>query len=136
MSVTSVATAERSRIWLTKVPRSPLTFLGHQVRPRRSERTFSDYLTVNVGLGSGVSPDCVRPSCSRGARLIRPTPGNTLPCISWLFVGCPLVGTQITDFFTDTPGLFSLYLSNRGLRRRAAVVFVVAPARRALWAIA
>jgi uncharacterized membrane-anchored protein len=124
MSVTSVATAERSRIWLTKVPAIIATFWVIKVLSTTIGETFSDYLTVNVGLGPAVT-DGVMAAVLAGALVMQFRTQKYTPWIYWLCVVLvSIVGTQITDFFTDTLGV-SLYVSTVVFAVVLAVVFAV-----------
>jgi uncharacterized membrane-anchored protein len=124
MSVTFVATAERSRIWLTKVPAITATFWVIKVLSTTIGETFSDYLTVNVGLGPAVT-DGVMAAVLAAALFIQFRTREYTPWVYWLCVVLvSIVGTQITDFFTDTLGV-SLYLSTVVFAVVLAVVFAV-----------
>jgi uncharacterized membrane-anchored protein len=124
MSVTSVAYARRSRTWLTKVPAITATFWVIKVLSTTIGETFSDYLTVNVGLGPAVT-DAVMAAVLVVALVIQFRTREYTPWIYWLCVVLvSIVGTQITDFFTDTLGV-SLYVSTAVFAVVLAVVFVV-----------
>jgi uncharacterized membrane-anchored protein len=124
MSVTSVATVERSRIWLTKVPAITATFWVIKVLSTTIGETFSDYLTVNVGLGPAVT-DGVMTAVLAAALFLQFRTRQYTPWVYWLCVVLvSIVGTQITDFFTDTLGV-SLYLSTVVFAVVLAVVFAV-----------
>src|SRR3954465_8225053 len=124
MSVTS-AYAERSRTtWLTKVPAITATFWVIKVLSTTIGETFADYLTVNVGLGPLVT-DAVMAAVLAAALVIQFRTRKYTPWIYWLCVVLvSIVGTQITDFFTDTLGV-SLYLSTAVFAVVLAVVFAV-----------
>src|SRR3954453_3105345 len=123
MSVT-YATAERSRVWLTKVPAITATFWVIKVLSTTIGETFSDYLTVNVGLGPMVT-DAVMAAVLAAALVIQFRTRKYTPWIYWLCVVLvSIVGTQITDFFTDTLGV-SLYVSTAVFAVVLAVVFAV-----------
>jgi uncharacterized membrane-anchored protein len=86
--------------------------------------TFADYLSVNVGLGPAVT-DAVMIAVLAVALVIQFRTSRYTPWIYWLCVVLvSIVGTQITDFFTDTLGV-SLYLSTAVFAVILAVVFVV-----------
>jgi uncharacterized membrane-anchored protein len=124
MSVTSVAFAPRSRTWLTKVPAITATFWVIKVLSTTIGETFSDYLTVNVGLGPAVT-DGVMAAVLAAALFIQFRTREYTPWVYWLCVVLvSIVGTQITDFFTDTLGV-SLYLSTVVFAVVLAVVFAV-----------
>ncbi|MFI5897506.1 hypothetical protein ACIA5D_46185 [Actinoplanes sp. NPDC051513] len=123
MSVT-YATEERSRVWLTKVPAITATFWVIKVLSTTIGETFADYLTVNVGLGPLVT-DAVMATVLATALMIQFRTRKYTPWIYWLCVVLvSIVGTQITDFFTDTLGV-SLYLSTAVFAVVLAIVFVV-----------
>lgn len=98
----------RSR-WM-KVPIITATFWTIKILSTTVGETFADYLAVNVGLG---------PMITTGMMLVLLTVALVFqfrtrqytPWIYWLTVVLvSIVGTQITDFFTDTLGV-SLYVS-------------------------
>src|SRR4051794_20032880 len=123
MSVT-YATAERTRAWLTKVPAITATFWVIKVLSTTIGETFADYLTVNVGLGPLVA-DALMAVVLITALVIQFRTRKYTPWIYWLcVVMVSIVGTQITDFFTDTLGV-SLYLSTGVFAVVLAGVFFV-----------
>ncbi|WP_433306095.1 COG4705 family protein [Actinoplanes sp. CA-030573] len=118
------ATAERSKLWLTKVPAITATFWVIKVLSTTIGETFSDYLAVNAGLGTAVT-DAVMAVVLAGALVIQFRTRKYTPWIYWLCVVLvSIVGTEITDFFTDTLGV-SLYVSTAVFAAILAVVFVV-----------
>jgi uncharacterized membrane-anchored protein len=124
MSVTSVAFAPRSRTWLTKVPAITATFWVIKVLSTTIGETFSDYLAVNVGLGPAVT-DAAMAAVLVAALVIQFRTRKYTPWIYWLCVVLvSIVGTEITDFFTDTLGV-SLYVSTAVFAVVLAVVFAV-----------
>jgi uncharacterized membrane-anchored protein len=124
MSVTSVAFAPRSRTWLTKVPAITATFWAIKVLSTTIGETFSDYLAVNVGLGPAVT-DAAMAAVLVAALVIQFRTRKYTPWIYWLCVVLvSIVGTEITDFFTDTLGV-SLYVSTVVFAVVLAVVFAV-----------
>jgi uncharacterized membrane-anchored protein len=123
MSVTTAA-AQRSRTWLTKVPAITATFWVIKILSTTIGETFADYLSVNVGLGPVVT-DAVMAAVLAAALVIQFRTRKYTPWIYWLCVVLvSIVGTQITDFFTDTLGV-SLYLSTAVFAVVLAVVFTV-----------
>ncbi|GAB1644130.1 hypothetical protein KRMM14A1259_45530 [Krasilnikovia sp. MM14-A1259] len=123
MSVT-YATADRSRVWLTKVPAITATFWVIKVLSTTIGETFADFLAVNVGLGPLVT-DAVMAIVLAVALVIQFRTRKYTPWVYWLCVVLvSIVGTQITDFFTDTLGV-SLYLSTGVFAVVLAVVFLV-----------
>src|SRR4051794_26090327 len=106
-------TADRlvtSRTWLTKVPAITATFWVIKVLSTTIGETFADYLTVNVGLGAAVT-DGMMVAVLATALVVQLRTRRYTPWIYWLCVVLvSIVGTQLTDFFTDTLGV-SLYVS-------------------------
>jgi uncharacterized membrane-anchored protein len=114
----------RARTLLTKVPAITATFWVIKVLSTTIGETFADYLSVNVGLGPAVT-DAVMITVLAVALVIQLRTRKYTPWIYWLCVVLvSIVGTQITDFFTDTLGV-SLYLSTAVFAVILAVVFVV-----------
>jgi uncharacterized membrane-anchored protein len=86
--------------------------------------TFADFLSVNVGLGT-VMTDGIMLTVLAVALVIQLRSRKCTPWIYWLCVVLvSIVGTQITDFFTDDLGV-SLYLSTAVFAIILAIVFVV-----------
>ena len=113
-----------SRDWLTKVPVITATFWVIKVLSTTIGETFADYLTVNVGLGPLVT-DAAMVAVLATALVIQFRTRKYTPWIYWLCVVLvSIVGTQITDFFTDTLQV-SLYLSTAVFAVVLAVVFVI-----------
>ncbi|MCW2810323.1 MAG: hypothetical protein JWP61_781, partial [Friedmanniella sp.] len=120
----SVTTTAESRTWLTKVPAITATFWVIKVLSTTIGETFADFLSVNVGLGPGVT-DAAMIAVLAVALTIQLRTRQYTPWIYWLCVVLvSIVGTQITDFFTDTLGV-SLYLSTAVFAVVLAVVFTV-----------
>jgi len=120
----AAAHAVRTRSWLTKVPAITATFWVIKVLSTTIGETFADYLSVNVGLGSAVT-DAAMLAVLAVALIVQFRTRHYVPWIYWLCVVLvSIVGTQITDFFTDTLGV-SLYLSTAVFTVTLAVVFVV-----------
>ncbi|MFB9238396.1 hypothetical protein ACFFWC_23165 [Plantactinospora siamensis] len=118
------APATLTRGWLTKVPAITATFWVIKVLSTTIGETFADYLSVNVGLGPAVT-DVMMFAVLAVALVIQFRTRRYTPWIYWLCVVLiSIVGTQITDFFTDTLGI-SLYLSTAVFSVVLAVVFVV-----------
>jgi uncharacterized membrane-anchored protein len=121
----SVAATATRRPWLTKVPAITATFWVIKVLSTTIGETFADFLSVNAGLGPGVT-DAAMIAVLAIALTIQLRTRQYTPWIYWLCVVLvSIVGTQITDFFTDTLGV-SLYLST-------AVFAVILAAVFALW---
>ncbi|BCJ47623.1 hypothetical protein GCM10010168_19810 [Actinoplanes ianthinogenes] len=110
--------------WLTKVPAITATFWVIKVLSTTVGETFADYLAVNVGLGPLVT-DAIMMIVLVAALVTQFRTTKYTPWIYWLCVVLvSIVGTQITDFLTDTLGV-SLYLSTAVFAVILAVVFVV-----------
>lgn len=113
-----------SRDWLTKVPVITATFWVIKVLSTTIGETFSDYLTVNVGLGPAVT-DGIMFAVLVAALVIQFRTRRYTPWIYWLCVVLvSIVGTELTDFFTDTLGV-SLYVSTAVFAVVLAVVFLI-----------
>ncbi|MFG3604286.1 COG4705 family protein [Micromonospora chersina] len=101
-----------------------MTFWVIKVLSTTIGETFADYLAVNVGLGPAVT-DAVMIAALVVALVIQFRTRAYTPWIYWLCVVLvSIVGTQLTDFFTDTLGV-SLYLSTAVFALILAVVFAV-----------
>lgn len=111
------------REWLTKVPAITATFWVIKILSTTVGETFADYLAVNVGLGPLVT-DAIMMSVLAVALIAQFRTRKYTPWIYWLCVVLvSIVGTQITDFFTDTLGV-SLYVSTTVFAVILAIVFV------------
>jgi uncharacterized membrane-anchored protein len=120
----STVQAPRTRAWLTKVPAITATFWVIKVLSTTIGETFADYLAVNVGLGPMVT-DALMITVLAVALVIQLRTRQYTPWIYWLCVVLvSIVGTQITDFFTDTLGV-SLYLSTAVFAVILAAVFIL-----------
>ncbi|MFE9959712.1 hypothetical protein [Micromonospora sp. NPDC005299] len=109
---------------MTKVPAITTTFWVIKVLSTTIGETFADYLAVNVGLGPAVT-DAVMIAVLVVALVIQFRTRAYTPWIYWLCVVLvSIVGTQLTDFFTDTLGV-SLYISTAVFAVVLAVVFAV-----------
>lgn len=116
--------AKPTRGWLTKVPAITATFWVIKVLSTTIGETFADYLSVNVGLGPAVTDGTMIAVLAAGLAVQFRTRKYT-PWIYWLCVVLvSIVGTQITDYFTDALGV-SLYLSTAVFSVVLAVVFIV-----------
>ncbi|WP_433074972.1 COG4705 family protein [Dactylosporangium sp. CA-052675] len=94
-----------SRGWLTKVPAITATFWVIKVLSTTIGETLADYLSVNVGLGPAVT-DGIMFVFLVAALIVQFRTRAYTPWIYWLCVVLvSIVGTQITDFFTDTLGV-------------------------------
>src|SRR3954451_4780024 len=120
----STIQAPRTREWLTKVPVITATFWVIKVLSTTIGETFADYLSVNVGLGPAVT-DAVMVAVLATALVIQFRTRAYTPWTYWLCVVLvSIVGTQITDFFTDTLGV-SLYFSTAVFTVVLAIVFTI-----------
>jgi uncharacterized membrane-anchored protein len=110
--------------WLTKVPVITATFWVIKILSTTIGETFSDYLAVNVGLGPAVT-DAIMFAVLLAALIIQFRTRRYTPWIYWLCVVLvSIVGTEVTDFFTDTLGV-SLYVSTAVFAVVLAIVFAV-----------
>ncbi|MFI1994946.1 hypothetical protein [Actinoplanes sp. NPDC020271] len=124
MTYSSGVATRTGRAWLTKVPAITATFWVIKILSTTVGETFADYLTVNVGLGPLVT-DALMMAVLAAALVVQFRTRQYTPWIYWLCVVLvSIVGTQITDFFTDTLGI-SLYLSTAVFAVILAVVFAV-----------
>lgn len=120
----AVAPAPEVRTWITKVPAVTATFWVIKVLSTTIGETFADFLSVNVGLGP-VLTDAAMLAVLVVALIVQFRTRKYTPWIYWLCVVLvSIVGTQITDFFTDTLGV-SLYVSTAVFAVTLAAVFVV-----------
>ena len=119
----AVATRTDSRLW-NKVPAITATFWVIKILSTTVGETFSDYLTVDVGLGPLVTDGLVFAALATALVVQFRTRRHT-PWIYWLCVVLiSISGTQITDFLTDTLGV-SLYVSTVAFAVVLGVVFTV-----------
>jgi uncharacterized membrane-anchored protein len=123
MSITTTAPPRRAAGWLTKVPVITATFWVIKVLSTTIGETFADFLSVNVGLGPSIT-DAAMMTVLAVALTIQLRKQKYTPWIYWLCVVLvSIVGTQITDFFTDTLGV-SLYLSTAVFAVILTLVFI------------
>ncbi|UAC02416.1 hypothetical protein Dvina_51245 [Dactylosporangium vinaceum] len=120
-------TADRpasTRGWQTKVPAITATFWVIKVLSTTIGETFADYLAVNVGLGPAVT-DAIMFVLLVAALVVQLRTRSYTPWIYWLCVVLvSIVGTQITDFCTDTLGV-PLAASTAAFAVLLAVVFTI-----------
>ncbi|WP_068398292.1 COG4705 family protein [Kribbia dieselivorans] len=120
---TAIATPT-TRAWLNKVPAITATFWVIKILSTTIGETFADYLTVNVGLGQQVT-DLVMLGVLAVALTLQFRTRQVTPVIYWFTVVCvSIVGTQITDFLTDTLGI-SLWVSTGVFSVILALVFTL-----------
>ncbi|GGN08000.1 hypothetical protein GCM10009721_39610 [Terrabacter tumescens] len=127
-TVASVLDRRRSGLssasWLNKVPAITATFWVIKILSTTIGETFADYLAVQVGLGTAVT-DGAMMTLLAIALVAQLRARRLIPWLYWLTVVLvSIVGTQITDFFTDTLGV-SLYVSTAVFTVVLAVVFTV-----------
>lgn len=119
-----VAQTASTMAWLTKVPAITATFWVIKVLSTTIGETFADFLSVDVGHGPAVT-DAAMIAVLAGALTIQLRTRKYTPRIYWLCVVLvSIVGTQITDFVTDTLGI-SLYLSTAVFAIILAGVFTI-----------
>lgn len=125
MTTSSTETAAPGRVdWQTKVPLITATFWVIKVLSTTVGETFADFLAVNVGLGPAIT-DIAMLVVLAAALVVQLRKTRYTPWIYWLSVVLvSIVGTQLTDFFTDTLGV-SLYVSSAVFAVVLAVVFTV-----------
>ncbi len=124
MSTTSATRPPLQSTWLTKVPVITATFWVIKVLSTTVGETFADFLAVNVGLGPAVT-DVAMLVLLAVALTLQLRKRSYTPWTYWLSVVLvSIVGTQITDFFTDTLGV-SLYASTAVFAVLLAVVFSI-----------
>lgn len=113
-----------TRDFLTKVPAITATFWLIKILSTTIGETFADYLSVNVGLGTAVTDGAM--FTVLGVTLFSQLRTRRYtPWLYWLTVVLvSIVGTQITDFFTDQLGV-SLYVSTAVFAVVLAVVFTI-----------
>lgn len=120
----STTTTPTTRQWANKVPLVTATFWVIKILSTTIGETFADYLAVNVGLGPAVT-DGIMMTALVVLLTIQLRTRRYTPVAYWTTVVLvSIVGTQITDFFTDTLGV-SLYASTAVFAVLLAVVFSV-----------
>lgn len=110
--------------WFIKVPAITLSFWIVKILCTTVGETGADYLAVNAGLGLGLTRAMMAALLVAALIWQLRTPRYT-PWIYWLTVVLvSVVGTQVTDLFTDQLGV-SLYVSTPVFAAMLAIVFVV-----------
>ncbi|MGO4600010.1 COG4705 family protein [Terrabacter sp. 2RAF25] len=118
------ATTKTGSTLLNKVPAITATFWLIKILSTTIGETFADYLAVQVGLGTAVT-DGAMMTLLAVALVAQLRAKKLIPWLYWLTVVLvSIVGTQITDFFTDVLGV-SLYVSTAVFSVVLAVVFTV-----------
>lgn len=110
--------------FLNKVPVVTATFWLIKILSTTIGETFADFLAVDVGLGTAVTDAAMMAvlAITLAAQL---RTRKHVPWLYWLTVVLvSIVGTQITDFFTDTLGV-SLYVSTAVFAVALAIMFAV-----------
>ncbi|WNM23900.1 COG4705 family protein [Demequina capsici] len=122
---TTDPTARRSlEPFLNKVPTITATFWLIKVLSTTVGETFADYLTVQVGLGWAVTDGAMLVVLA-AVMFAQLRTRRYVPAIYWATVVLvSIVGTQITDLFTDIFGV-SLYVSTAVFMVLLAIVFTV-----------
>lgn len=124
MVTTTDTTAGRRVVgeFLNKVPAITATFWLIKILSTTIGETFADFLAVQVGLGTAVT-DGAMLAVLTVALVAQLRTRRYTPWLYWLTVVLvSIVGTQITDFFTDQLGV-SLYLSTAVFAVVLAAVF-------------
>lgn len=118
------AKATPAASWLNKVPQVTLSFWIIKVMCTTVGETGADYLAVNAGLGQTATRIGMT-ALLMAALLVQFRKRSYTPWIYWLTVVLvSIVGTQITDLFTDGMGV-SLYLSTSVFAVLLAAIFAV-----------
>lgn len=123
-STTALPSAGRAERFLNKVPVVTATFWLIKILSTTIGETFADFLAVQVGLGTSLTglAMLVVLAVTMTAQL---RARQYVPWLYWLtVVEVSIVGTQITDLFTDQLGV-SLYLSTAVFAVLLALVFVI-----------
>ncbi len=115
---------ETSRRMLNKVPEVALSFWIIKILATTVGETVADFLAVGAGLGTTVT-NIGMASFLAIALIFQMRKREYTPWVYWLSVVLvSIVGTQITDLFTDGLGV-SLYLSTSVFTVGLAVIFGV-----------
>jgi uncharacterized membrane-anchored protein len=124
-STRDITVPERSGAgFLNKVPAVTATFWLIKILSTTIGETFADFLAVNVGLGPTLT-DITMIAVLTVTLIAQLRTRKHVPWLYWLTVVLvSIVGTQITDFFTDTLGV-SLYVSTAVFAVVLAVMFAV-----------
>lgn len=120
----STTALETSRRMLNKVPEVALSFWIIKILATTVGETVADFLAVGAGLGTTVT-NIGMASFLAIALIVQIRKREYTPWVYWLSVVLvSIVGTQITDLFTDGLGV-SLYLSTSVFTVGLAVIFGV-----------
>lgn len=120
----SDATSTPKPSWLNKVPEVTLSFWVIKIMCTTVGETGADYLAVNAGLGQTMTRVGMT-ALLIAALFVQFRKRSYTPWIYWLTVVLvSIVGTQITDLFTDGLGV-SLYLSTSVFAVLLAAIFAL-----------
>jgi uncharacterized membrane-anchored protein len=109
---------------LNKVPEVTVTFWIIKIMSTTVGETGADYLAVHVGLGTTVT-SLLMAGLLTAALVVQLGMNGYVPWIYWLTVVLvSVVGTQITDFLSDTLEI-SLYVSTGAFSVVLAAIFAV-----------
>ena len=110
--------------WLNKVPEVTLAFWILKIMSTTVGETAADYLAVGAGLGQ-MATRLLMLGLLGVAMVLQLRLRRYVPWVYWINVLLmSIVGTQITDFLTDSLGV-SLYVSTAAFATLLGVVFVV-----------
>ena len=126
MTTTQDVTMPRREVvgFLSKVPTVTATFWLIKILSTTIGETFADFLAVQVGLGTLVT-DGAMITVLAVTLVGQLRSRRYVPWLYWLTVVLvSIVGTQITDFFTDILGI-SLYVSTTVFAVLLAIMFAV-----------
>lgn len=120
----SDATSTPEPSWLNKVPEVTLSFWIIKIMCTTVGETGADYLAVNAGLGQTMTRVGMT-ALLIAVLFVQFRQRSYTPWIYWLTVVLvSIVGTQITDLFTDGLGV-SLYLSTSVFAVLLAAIFAI-----------
>ncbi|MBV1701938.1 MAG: hypothetical protein KGQ46_08980 [Hyphomicrobiales bacterium] len=110
--------------WLNKVPEVTLAFWILKIMSTTVGETAADYLAVGAGLGQ-MTTRLLMLALLGAAMVLQMRLRRYVPWAYWLNVLLmSIVGTQITDFLTDSLGI-SLYVSTAVFATLLGLVFIV-----------
>lgn len=117
-------TTSTTSYWLNKVPEVTLSFWVIKIMCTTVGETGADFLAVNAGWGQGMTR-AVMGALLATALFAQLRTQRYTPWIYWLTVVLvSVVGTQITDLFTDGLSV-SLYVSTTAFAVMLAAIFAV-----------
>ena len=110
--------------WLNKVPEVTLAFWILKIMSTTVGETAADYLAVGAGLGQ-MATRLLMLALLGAAMVLQLRLRRYVPWVYWINVlFMSIVGTQITDFLTDSLGV-SLYVSTAVFATLLGLVFLV-----------